>query len=365
MSAGLHTIISGSVPLSHDLRLTPRPTSQRPNLSAHPRHQRLPTSSASRSKLGTHWLHANLRCAAHTATTSNPTTISASSPPSQLPRQQSSSKAPQHPGAPQDGCTTSQPRPKDMKAGRQEESVRGHSEADNIYPTDVVDLPPPSPPYPLAVQASASHEMGVQESVRLCWRIACRRGAPGVPVSVEDDWWNALLHAAVNHSIIRPNPCQSNFDQRIISLSSTFSSTSPARTLSLCGSRCPHALTPTPSSLSTCSTRSRRPVVGGLLTETGSRAIVILCLSPRTHRGRSASSSSMCSASSPRSTYLSLPSKQRKDFVCAGPPHPRAIPMKHGREPSTRAYRGWGCGSGGYGAQATLTSTGAYHSASR
>jgi hypothetical protein len=50
---------------------------------------------------------------------------------------------------------------------------------DILNPTDVVNLPLPSLPYPLAVQASASHKMGVQESVRLCWGIACQRGASG------------------------------------------------------------------------------------------------------------------------------------------------------------------------------------------
>ncbi|KAJ7788033.1 hypothetical protein B0H13DRAFT_2395112 [Mycena leptocephala] len=133
-------------------------------------------------------------------------TTSASSP--QLPRRRSSLQALKRPGAPQDPSSwfvggKQKHETKSRSATLQKESARGHSEVD-------IDLPAPSPAYPSTpVHTSTLHKMGVQESVWLCWRIACRRGSGVSSPSVEDDWPKALLHAA------------------IITLFLTFSSTSP------------------------------------------------------------------------------------------------------------------------------------------
>ncbi|KAJ7158809.1 hypothetical protein C8R46DRAFT_957516 [Mycena filopes] len=94
---------------------------------------------------------------------------------------------------------------KSRGAARKEEDLPGHSEVDVIDPTDAVDLPPPSAAYPFAVQASALHGMGVQDSVgaaQLADRLPPR--SPGA-VSVDNDWRTALLHAAVNHSLSSPS----------------------------------------------------------------------------------------------------------------------------------------------------------------
>ncbi|KAJ7637711.1 hypothetical protein DFH06DRAFT_1335860 [Mycena polygramma] len=146
-------------------------------------------------------------------TTSDSTTVSAY-PTSRRPS--ASSPAPPRPGAPQDPsgrvvvvrekmhdiATAARQAEQEMKmrGARQEEVVGAHSEVEVIDPTDAVDLPPPSPAYPFAVQASALHEMGVQESVGAA--LLADRLPPRSPVSlVEDEWRKALLHAAVNHSM--------------------------------------------------------------------------------------------------------------------------------------------------------------------
>ncbi|KAJ7274461.1 hypothetical protein B0H12DRAFT_1228187 [Mycena haematopus] len=135
-----------------------------------------------------------------------------------MPRRPSSSQAPPLPGAPQDPSgrvvvvrekmhdipTAAKQAEQEMKSrGARQESLPVHSEVDVIDPTDAVDLPQPSAAYPFAVQASALHEMGVQDSLGaalLADRLPPR--SPGVsPVSVENEWRKALLHAAVNHSL--------------------------------------------------------------------------------------------------------------------------------------------------------------------
>ncbi|KAF9046926.1 hypothetical protein BDZ89DRAFT_1058396 [Hymenopellis radicata] len=75
----------------------------------------------------------------------------------------------------------------DMKSrGGRLGSQKGQQEAfdDVIDPTDAVDLPLPSAKYPFAVQASALHGLGVQDSL-----------------DPDDDWRKALLKAAVGHSL--------------------------------------------------------------------------------------------------------------------------------------------------------------------
>ncbi|KAI6117236.1 hypothetical protein EDD16DRAFT_1693039 [Pisolithus croceorrhizus] len=69
-----------------------------------------------------------------------------------------------------------------------------------VDPTDVVDIPPPSANYPLALQASALHGMGIEESVGAAV-LAERLPPPGSPgASILDPrdhaWRKALLHEA-------------------------------------------------------------------------------------------------------------------------------------------------------------------------
>ncbi|KAL0954845.1 hypothetical protein HGRIS_003785 [Hohenbuehelia grisea] len=76
---------------------------------------------------------------------------------------------------------------------------------DIIDPTDAVDLPQPSSGYPFAVQASALHGLGVQESLGAAV-LADRLPPPMSPgastLDTEDRTWRkALLHAAVGHSL--------------------------------------------------------------------------------------------------------------------------------------------------------------------
>ncbi|KAJ7170616.1 hypothetical protein C8R43DRAFT_1059155 [Mycena crocata] len=147
-------------------------------------------------------------------TTSDWTTVSAYTP--QQPRRRSSSQTPTHPAAVQDPsgrvvvvrekmhdiATAAKQAEQEMKsrAPRRDESLAGHCEVDIIDPTDAVDLPPPSATYPFAVQASALHGMGVQDSVGAA-QLADRLPPHSPGFSVDNDWRKALLHAAVGHSL--------------------------------------------------------------------------------------------------------------------------------------------------------------------
>ncbi|KAJ7903598.1 hypothetical protein B0H14DRAFT_2665559 [Mycena olivaceomarginata] len=149
-------------------------------------------------------------------TPSDSTTVSPYPPP--VPRRRSSSQAPPVPGAPPDPsgrvvvvrekmhdiASAAKQAEQEMKlrGGARQELLPSHSEVDVIDPTDSVDLPPPSAAYPFAVQASALHEMGVQDSVGaalLADRLPPRSSSAVLPV--EEEWRKALLHAAVNHSL--------------------------------------------------------------------------------------------------------------------------------------------------------------------
>ncbi|KAH7930199.1 hypothetical protein BV22DRAFT_81771 [Leucogyrophana mollusca] len=93
-----------------------------------------------------------------------------------------------------------------------------------IDPTDAVDVPMPSPDYPLALQASALHGMGIEDSVGAAV-LADRLPPPYSPgpSSIdprEDAWRKALLHAAVGHSL----------NNSLTSISFSASSPTPART---------------------------------------------------------------------------------------------------------------------------------------
>ncbi|KAG1750153.1 hypothetical protein EDB19DRAFT_1678586 [Suillus lakei] len=75
-----------------------------------------------------------------------------------------------------------------------------------IDPTDAVDVPPPSANYTLALQASALHGLGIEDSVGAA--VLAERlpppGSPGHSISLdsqEDAWRKALLHQAVGHSL--------------------------------------------------------------------------------------------------------------------------------------------------------------------
>ncbi|KAH7884518.1 hypothetical protein F5I97DRAFT_1467358 [Phlebopus sp. FC_14] len=74
-----------------------------------------------------------------------------------------------------------------------------------VDPTEAVDVPPPSANYPLALQASALHGLGIEESVGAAV-LAERLPPPGSPgFSIfdprEDAWRKALLREAVGHSL--------------------------------------------------------------------------------------------------------------------------------------------------------------------
>ena len=74
---------------------------------------------------------------------------------------------------------------------------------DVIDPTDVVDLPPPSSTYPFAVQASALHGLGPQESLGAAVLADFLPPSPGMwSMSTEEDTWRkAILHEAVSLSL--------------------------------------------------------------------------------------------------------------------------------------------------------------------
>lgn len=74
-----------------------------------------------------------------------------------------------------------------------------------VDPTDSVDVPPPSSNYPLALQASALHGLGIEDSVSAAI-LAERLPPPGSPGQSsldprEDAWRKALLREAVGHSL--------------------------------------------------------------------------------------------------------------------------------------------------------------------
>ena len=76
---------------------------------------------------------------------------------------------------------------------------------DVIDPTDAVDLPPPSHAYPFAVQSTATHGLGVQQSVGAA-DLAAHLPPPNSPggsslYPADMEWRRALLHEAVGHSL--------------------------------------------------------------------------------------------------------------------------------------------------------------------
>ncbi|KAF9476691.1 hypothetical protein BDN70DRAFT_995479 [Pholiota conissans] len=97
---------------------------------------------------------------------------------------------------------------------------------DFIDPTDAVDIPPPSPSYPFAVQTSALHGLGVLESLGadiLADHLPPSEN-PNLSISydpIEDSWRKAILKQAVHHSLDN-TPEHST-------LSHPMSPTSPAR----------------------------------------------------------------------------------------------------------------------------------------
>ena len=74
-----------------------------------------------------------------------------------------------------------------------------------VDPTETVDVPPPSANYPLALQASALHGLGIEDSVGAAI-LAERLPPPDSPGQSsldprEDAWRKALLREAVGHSL--------------------------------------------------------------------------------------------------------------------------------------------------------------------
>lgn len=89
-----------------------------------------------------------------------------------------------------------------------QESQNGNDAVDiAIDPTDAVDIPLPSPTYPFAVQASALHGLGVQDSVGA--DVLADRLPPSSYDPSEDKWRKALLQEAVHHSL--DNTANSSF----------------------------------------------------------------------------------------------------------------------------------------------------------
>ncbi|KAF8656870.1 hypothetical protein AX16_002416 [Volvariella volvacea WC 439] len=96
---------------------------------------------------------------------------------------------------------------KNREARRDPELANDNKTAHDIVidPTDIVDVPLPSAEYPFAVQASALHGLGVQDSVGaavLADRLPPPR-SPGLSSSydTEESWRKALLQEAVHHSL--------------------------------------------------------------------------------------------------------------------------------------------------------------------
>lgn len=91
----------------------------------------------------------------------------------------------------------------DMKVREWRNSqIVGDGFSDVIDPTDAVDLPPPSVGYPFAVQSTAMHGLGVQQSVGAA-DLAIHLPPPNSPggSSFDNEWRRALLHEAVGHSL--------------------------------------------------------------------------------------------------------------------------------------------------------------------
>ncbi|KII89914.1 hypothetical protein PLICRDRAFT_697736 [Plicaturopsis crispa FD-325 SS-3] len=85
---------------------------------------------------------------------------------------------------------------------------------DIVDPTDAVDVPPPPAGYPFAVQASAAHGFGVEDSVGAALLADCL--PPNSPNSVslnpnDDAWRKALLHEAVGFSLSSGSAAESSF----------------------------------------------------------------------------------------------------------------------------------------------------------
>lgn len=75
---------------------------------------------------------------------------------------------------------------------------------DVIDPTDAVDIPLPASNYPFAVQASALHGLGVQESVGaaiLADRLPPNNPGMSLIGETDDHWRKVLLQQAVHHSL--------------------------------------------------------------------------------------------------------------------------------------------------------------------
>ncbi|KAF8227268.1 hypothetical protein L208DRAFT_1441552 [Tricholoma matsutake] len=119
----------------------------------------------------------------------------------------------------------------DLKARgvrRDQGSQPGQVPFDNVVdPTDVVDLPPPSAAYPFAVQASALHGLGVQDSVGaavLADRLPPPK-SPGMSSSdADEDWRKALLQQAVHLSLDSTSPDMSSFSAMVGSSSTPLAS---------------------------------------------------------------------------------------------------------------------------------------------
>jgi len=92
---------------------------------------------------------------------------------------------------------------KTKSAARMDQGSQNDADAveDAVDPTDAVDVPLPSPTYPFAVQASALHGLGVQESVGA--DILADFLPPNMHSydPIEDRWRKALLTEAVHHSL--------------------------------------------------------------------------------------------------------------------------------------------------------------------
>lgn len=109
---------------------------------------------------------------------------------------------------------------------------------DHIDPTDAVDLPQPSAGYPFAVQSTAAHGLGVQQSVGaadLADRLIPPDSPRGSSLHPPDDAWRkALLHEAVGHSL-NASPANSALSVKTLSLASPGPAREPLTPLSPVG----------------------------------------------------------------------------------------------------------------------------------
>ena len=131
-----------------------------------------------------------------------------------------------------------------VREWRNSQDIEGGYE-DHIDPTDAVDLPQPSAGYPFAVQSTAAHGLGVEQSVSAA-DLAERLIPPASPHSSslhppDDAWRRALLHEAIGHSL-NASPAESVLSTKTSSLAKPNLAREPLTPSSIGPSKLQHAL---------------------------------------------------------------------------------------------------------------------------